>query len=658
MDNNDINLDDPISWLEWFLMRDSALKINTEGKYLLFKTFDASKNGIHIKAQLTRYDETVFIFKQNFGINKVNFFHHLSSVGGNFYNIQEHFGAIQGLDEDVTSIVTPEMSELVEISTVAAQVPKIEDYLKIQSTDEFKDLKVSNDTHYTARNFIPVPPFMLNKLNQAVMDYDGDSRAVFIAAIKVIQEFDDHLEDSESHLSEKAKDSCIDILHWLFLAAKGKINSIPTVACSVREVRKHFNQMQSLIGLNRITNEVVSTRNNSDILTESIQKPLEIIAASSSSTQDFLSKLTQIQTSNQEKSSNSFAKLSDRVQKMIFVASSRGNVVPTTLNEEASSFFKSSNFSKAQQYLEHYLEAKGIECAIPTSVANLWLQGCFLWLNPLTPSGFATSVISSKDIIFNDSLHEGIMLDFSTKHEITKASLTKLTKTQVMYPNSIELMVERVEAISVLANLFFTEKSYLTKGLNHLLNLCKSNRTLLRTKLYLDKMFIAKFLFSIDDRINKWLSECGRQDTVENTSMELVDFASIISDLKLNRYYCDLPNSIQVVARRDSESNEPTLHQEKKRKSSDDSDHFSKKVTKDETMNPEWRLKNNESWQAWRHKVANAPSLSCNAKPCLKYHIKGSCFEDCTNRMSHRILKGEDYRKTDEFIKKMRQEMK
>ena len=62
-----------------------------------------------MKAQLMRYHETVFLFKQNFGVNKLNFFHHLSSVGGNFYNLQEHFGAIQGLDEDITSVVTPEI---------------------------------------------------------------------------------------------------------------------------------------------------------------------------------------------------------------------------------------------------------------------------------------------------------------------------------------------------------------------------------------------------------------------------------------------------------------------------------------------------------------------------------------------------------------------
>ena len=312
----------------------------------------------------------------------------------------------------MTSVVTPEISELIDLSTNDTQVPSIKEYMKVISIEDLKDLKVTKDNTYKARNFIPVPPFMLHDLNQAILDYDGDSKEVLFAAIQVIQEFDKHMKDERLDQSETARDSCVEILHWLYLASKGKINSIPTIACSVREVRKHFNHIQSVLGNDKIrleksTNEVPSF--DSDTFAKSIQKPLEIIAASSSSTQDFLSKLTQIQSTNQDKSTNSFGKLSDRVQNMFFVASSRGNVIPNTLNDEASLFFKSTNFSKAQQYLEHYPEAKGIECAIPTPVANLWLQGCFLWLNPLTPSGFATSVISSKDIIFNDSLHEGIM---------------------------------------------------------------------------------------------------------------------------------------------------------------------------------------------------------------------------------------------------------
>ena len=115
--------------------------------------------------------------------------------------------------------------------------------------------------------------------------------------------------------------------------------------------------------------------------------------------------------------------------------------------------------------------------------------------------------------------------------------------------------------------------------------------------MYLDKLFIAKFLFSIDDRINKWLNECSRQKTVDKTSMELVDFATITLDLKLNRYYCDVPNTIRSVAQNEDHSKDVLPPQEKKRKTSGDMNQPSKWITKDVSMDPEWRLKNDESWR-------------------------------------------------------------
>ena len=134
-------------------------------------------------------------------------------------------------------------------------------------------------------------------------------------------------------------------------------------------------------------------------------------------------------------------------------------------------------FRKLSSILSTILKLMESSVAIPTAVANVWLQCCFLWLNPLTPLGFVAFVILTKDFIFNDSLHEGIILIFSPKYGITISSLTKLTKTPVTYPNSIELMLGRVEAISVFTNLFLQKKD-IVKGLSYLFTLCKSNQTL------------------------------------------------------------------------------------------------------------------------------------------------------------------------------------
>ena len=104
-----------------------------------------------------------------------------------FYNGQEHFGAIF---EEVTPIVTPDLSQLMEIFAIASPVlSSIEENNNIKSIDEYKNLKVTKDTYFTARNFLIVSPFMLDDLNQAVLNHVRDSKGVLEVAIKVIGEF-------------------------------------------------------------------------------------------------------------------------------------------------------------------------------------------------------------------------------------------------------------------------------------------------------------------------------------------------------------------------------------------------------------------------------------------------------------------------------------
>ena len=55
----------------------------------IFEAFDSSKTEEEMKVAFLWHQEIVFLYMQNFGTNKVNIFHHLSVVGGNFYQKQE-----------------------------------------------------------------------------------------------------------------------------------------------------------------------------------------------------------------------------------------------------------------------------------------------------------------------------------------------------------------------------------------------------------------------------------------------------------------------------------------------------------------------------------------------------------------------------------------
>ena len=70
-------------------------------------------------------------------------------------------------------------------------------------------------------------------------------------------------------------------------------------------------------------------------------------------------------------------------------------------------------------------------------------------------SGFASSVIMSEEIIQLDTLYKGLVLDYSTRQDMSATLLEKLAKTQVLYPNSIKSMVDQIRALQILASFFF-----------------------------------------------------------------------------------------------------------------------------------------------------------------------------------------------------------
>ena len=70
-----------------------------------------------------------------------------------------------------------------------------------------------------------------------------------------------------------------------------------------------------------------------------------------------------------------------------------------------------------------------------------------------------------------------------------------------------------------------------------------------------------------------------------------------------------------------------------------------------------WKLRQNEKWDTiFRGQSKAGPDLAGGYKPCLKYHVKGFCYEDCAFAKNHEEIKGQDKEKTEKFIKSLRGE--
>ena len=422
------------------------------------------------------------------------------------------------------------------------------------------------------------------------------------------------------------------------------IKSTPVIGCSNSVVAQYFKTLTDTV-LSPLSGSTPVTDLTSAV-GDTLKRPFEVLATTASTTAEFVEKLTQLQKQSNEKSTKSFKKIPTKYQNMILVATSTGDATNVNYEQEASEFFKTTNVLHAQVLLNSELEAAKLDCTISPAMATVLSHGGFLWSNPLTPSGFSASTIISEGIMRTDTLYEGMVLDYSTKHDMSATSLAKLTKTQVLFPSNIEATVERLQAIQVLATYFFGCHSFISQGLIKLVNSCLDNKQMLRMKLYMDRQFIAKVIYAVDDRIYQWLCQCSSAEAVTDTDLELVDFSTLFKDIMLNRFDISLPPNIGLLKSSQDTADTPP----KKARAAP-------VMIRNNNQIREWKLRNDEKWETvFRSKSQQGPILSIGCKPCLKYHAKGFCFEDCALLKSHVSLSPEDTVQTANYIKELRGE--
>ena len=448
------------TWLDWFGARESADLINKQSQEKLFQTFNYAVDEDATIEALLLHDETVFIHKSCVGLKRVALFHHLVKVGGSIYDSSGvKFGAIYGLGESTSFPMIPDMSTLGKESTRNnIPVPTLGHLFGVSDLAGVDALTVSASTKHRVRNFVPVPPFLLEVIFETMNNHDGSAKHVLFESIKAIKEFDAKHADDTS-FKEKAKSKSKDFIFWLYLVFSDcpEVLPVPVANCSDEVVVSSLQKIKDgCLNASSNVSEIISNQ-----VERSLKRPFEVLASSSASTTDFMEKLTNLQSSASEKSAKSFSKLPSKYSQMILVASSIGEATLQNYDADGAEFFKSSNNLNAQILLNSRLEAESIDCSVSPAMTTSLLVGGFLWKNPFCPSGFASSVLSSEGIFRSDTLYDGMVLDLSTKHEITTDSLQKLTKSQVKFPSDAEDMLHRIRGLSLLAEYFFKKSSYL-----------------------------------------------------------------------------------------------------------------------------------------------------------------------------------------------------
>ena len=159
----------PRSWKSWFDTRPSAEQINQKAQEKLFQTFNVNISTDECETTLKSHQETVFLFRENFGKARVAMFHHLQVTGGTVYDNEKSYGFIQGLEQVLTMNVTPDLEVLCKNpATATTPVPTTTSLLNVKAQDEIATLTAGARCTYKPRNFIPIVPFMVKDISDTI----------------------------------------------------------------------------------------------------------------------------------------------------------------------------------------------------------------------------------------------------------------------------------------------------------------------------------------------------------------------------------------------------------------------------------------------------------------------------------------------------------
>ena len=425
----------------------------------MLKSFDFSLSADEARAAMARNQDFVFLARK--GLNKeLGLFHHLEISRGTIIDLDKDCAFFVGLNQANAIIATPDAAVLFcQPHPQAYEVAKREDIMNCSSLQDVKDLKESTSQSIQARDFIPVPPFLVKTLGDSIAVNKDDTYKIFFDDITAIKKFDDaHKDDAE--FKEKVVTKCKQLQHLLYVASTDdgatSIAQIHFAVCTNEGITAKMREFEK--------KNFAQVSNAQAQVTNALVAPLEQLATSSRTTQEMLLKMSATQEKGTSSlSDKSFSKMPESYRNMILDASSVGKAKPSALGEEVMEFFKQPGIKQAHIHLNSLLDGKGIQVSILHSVVNALYCGAFKWSNLATPSGFATSVLERESYLRNDVLCEAMVLEASTKFEILDEYVKKLMKTLIQFPTVAEDLIERFKAMRELAVFFFPVESYIAQ---------------------------------------------------------------------------------------------------------------------------------------------------------------------------------------------------
>ncbi|MGH7974065.1 MAG: hypothetical protein ACREBR_00965, partial [bacterium] len=162
--------------------------------------------------------------------------------------------------------------------------------------------------------------------------------------------------------------------------------------------------------------------------------------------------------------------------------------------------------------------------------------------------------------------------------------------------------------------------------------------------------FYASVCFAIDRGVQSYLISCmiSKERTLVDDSC--INYAAIQDSINRRTFTFILPPSMNIKEKKGSGDNLGDNKRKTVPNKSNTGDRAGKRLQNNDRVS-KWALQSGESYKIFNDQASRCPKIG-DKFICMRYHLKGFCFEPCER--SHIMLTGQNEKLFDKFIQSCR----
>ena len=614
----------PSKWEDYLSkFNEDNLEINAHTQLLLDISTPSEDHISKIQNLVSNRGDSILMYYSSVS-KSIQFLHNVTDIGSKNWSRDPILVALNGLTRSTAIPVIIEIDSLFEATTINA--PNFTRLSTISDRDSFNALEApeNHPQQFNHLPFVLLPPFLWQT---ACKTTEKSPDSIFLSFSNCIDSFIE-LHKNNDELNNVTKRTCTSIYTFLWAASQDEISSIRTLASVDDDIIEKWAKLRHSQCLQRTTVQTFQPRqeiqqNDFNKIAEAIELQSATILASSSS----------------ESSKKGFSKLDKSTQTLILnAAASNKEIAAGSAPETCLDFYKQSSHGNARLHfvrtLKHTFKAQTeVSAGVITSIFN----GGFTRSYDDSPSNFSTFSFPEKKIFAKHAITDCIILQLKeiSGKGLSSDDVEAALKQGIEIPTSIDAMRYSIFNIAAASKFFFGDYSLLSQALIKAHNHIVHNRTTYLSLHSQDKLFIAKFLFAIDTRVNLWLESCEECQMRDEVDDDLINFSEILNLVRIRNFEYKLPPSIRKVVEKDKNHEDPDNRSPPNKKSRISQEEQSKRVTNEDTIST-WIVDQEKYTKTLRNNdvLRRRPKID-DTIMCHRFHSRGYCFDNCNNKKSH-----------------------